>query len=101
MKGSNFSLKNLYKKHVFICVNKREDSNKKSCGEDGVLLRENLKKSILKLKLNKDIRINKSGCLGKCGVGPCLVIYPESKWYYNLNSKDDKKVLDYLLKEKS
>ncbi len=26
-------------------------------------------------------RVSKTGCLGRCSVGPSLVIYPEGVWY--------------------
>ena len=29
-----------------------------------------------------------SGCLGRCGEGPCLVIYPSGIWF-RYDSKDD------------
>jgi (2Fe-2S) ferredoxin len=28
-----------------------------------------------------DIRINASGCLDRCELGPTMVIYPEGVWY--------------------
>ena len=30
-----------------------------------------------------DIRINKSGCLERCELGPTMVIYPEGVWYHS------------------
>ncbi|BCA96822.1 hypothetical protein TUM19329_31830 [Legionella antarctica] len=27
------------------------------------------------------IRVSKTGCLGRCASGPCLVIYPDGVWY--------------------
>tara|TARA_B100000073_G_scaffold198435_1_gene164267 strand:- start:212 stop:490 length:279 start_codon:yes stop_codon:yes gene_type:complete len=92
-------LSSVYKKHVFVCVNKRDDVNKKSCGDKGLLLRENLKKSILDLKLNKDVRINKSGCLGKCSLGPCMVVYPETQWHYSLDLNDIENIMSDLIKK--
>ena len=93
-------MSNGYKKHIFVCVNERDDVNKKSWGDKGLLLRENLKKSILDLNFKKDIRINKSGCLGKCNLGPCIVLYPDSKWFYNIDLKDINCILMDVLKEK-
>ena len=29
----------------------------------------------------KDVRINASGCLDRCELGPTVVIYPEGVWY--------------------
>ena len=27
------------------------------------------------------VRVSKSGCLGRCSLGPCIVVYPEGTWY--------------------
>ena len=34
------------------------------------------------------VRVNSSGCLDRCELGPCLVIYPEGVWY-RINSTAD------------
>ena len=65
----------VYNKHVFVCENYRSFSDKKSCGEIGSEIRMKLKRDIAQKGINKEIRINKSGCLGKCSQGPCLVVY--------------------------
>lgn len=36
----------------------------------------------------KNIRVSKSGCLGRCSEGPCIVIYPDGVWY-TYSSFDD------------
>ena len=89
----------IYKKHVFICQNQRADSNKKSCGRVGIPLRDLLKKEIINKKLNSEIRINKSGCLGQCNQGPCFVIYPEGKWHFNATLEDFNKIINKLTEE--
>ena len=92
-------MKNLYKKHVFVCVNNRDSSNKKSCGVIGAEIRIKLKEEIIKRNLNSQIRINKSGCLGKCGRGPCLVVYPEGEWYFNSSMKETDQIINKLISE--
>ena len=89
----------LYKKHVFVCVNQRDHSQKKSCGQIGAQIRSNLKQEIVKRNLNQEIRINKSGCLGKCSQGPCLVIYPNQEWKFNLDTEDCKEIINKLITE--
>jgi (2Fe-2S) ferredoxin len=55
-----------------------------------------------KLKLNKKIRINKSGCLDRCELGPVMVIYPEGVWYSFKNSEDIDEILNsHLLNNKT
>ena len=56
----------VYKKHIFICENERDSSKTKSCGIVGAEIRAKLKTEIVKKGLKKDIRVNRSGCLGKC-----------------------------------
>ena len=89
----------VYKKHIFICENERDSSKTKSCGIVGAEIRAKLKTEIVKKGLKKDIRVNRSGCLGKCLEGPCAVIYPESDWHFNLNREDYKKLLNKLVLE--
>ena len=53
-----------------------------------------LKIKIKNLKLNKKIRINKSGCLDRCELGPVMVIYPEGIWYSYKNLDDINEILE-------
>ena len=32
------------------------------------------------------VRVNKSGCLGQCGNGPMVCVYPENVWYAGVGS---------------
>lgn len=89
----------IYKKHVFICENNRGSSSRKSCGLVGASIREKLKGEIVEKGLNKEIRINKSGCLGKCDKGPCAVVYPEQKWYFNTELDQCEKIINELISE--
>ena len=85
-----------YETHVFVCENIRDSSSKKSCGRVGAQIRLLLKKEIVRKKLNNEIRINKSGCLGKCEKGPCVVVYPKQKWYFNTELDQCEKIIDEL-----
>tara|TARA_Y100001970_G_C13840918_1_gene654418 strand:- start:56 stop:328 length:273 start_codon:yes stop_codon:yes gene_type:complete len=88
-----------YKKHVFVCENMRDSSDKKSCGKIGSKIRIKLKREIGKKRLNNKIRINKSGCLGKCSEGPCIVAYPEGSWHFNVKLEDWEKIIHQLMSE--
>ena len=89
----------LYTKHIFVCVNQRDASTSKSCGKIGIPLRMSLKSEIVKKRLNNKIRINKSGCLGKCSQGPCAVIYPQGEWKFNLQLKDTQIIINELISD--
>ena len=72
-----------YNKHIFICTNQKP-GGKQCCANSGGEFFFDYLKSQLKLRdLHgpDKIRVSKSGCLGRCGLGPCLVIYPEGVWY--------------------
>lgn len=43
------------------------------------------------------IRVSKSGCLGRCSLGPCIVIYPEGVWYTYTNFSDIDEIIDVHL----
>ena len=78
-----------YKKHIFICINKRDDSlQKKSCGNLGLEIRNKFVEELKKENLTHEVRANKSGCLASCASGPTVVIYPEQIWYKNVRVED-------------
>ena len=90
-------MNNKFKKHVFVCQNIRNNPSRKSCGLKGVKIHSKLKKIVYKNRLNKDIRINKSGCLDQCERGPCLVVYPMGKWYTEIDLGDCEKIFSRSL----
>lgn len=82
-----------YKKHIFFCINNREEGHPRGCcAKKGSLkLRNYMKLKVKELGL-LDIRVNTSGCLDRCEEGPCMVIYPEGIWYRAENKND----IDYI-----
>jgi (2Fe-2S) ferredoxin len=97
------SSKDLYfKKHIFFCINARPPGNIRGCCAE-----KNSEKMQIFMKtrckeLNiKDIRINNSGCLNRCELGPIMVIYPEGVWYSYQNEQDIEEIIDqHILKDK-
>lgn len=83
----------VYKKHIFVCTNLRDEGN--SCGAKGSAeLREKLKAKVKSQDLNKEIRVYKSGCQGNCDVGPNVLIFPENVWYKGVKSSDLESILN-------
>lgn len=70
-----------FRSHVFVCTNKRPVNHSRgSCGAKGSEhLRDYLKSRVKELGLS-GIRINSAGCLDRCELGPCVVVYPEGVW---------------------
>ena len=79
-----------YQKHVFICENQKDPG--KQCCQDGdaTAMRVYAKQRVKELdpKGIKKIRINKAGCLGRCKLGPVIVVYPDAVWY-TYNGRED------------
>jgi (2Fe-2S) ferredoxin len=72
-----------YQKHIFICTNQKA-AGKKCCADAGSgAFFDYLKEQLVTHNLHGPgkIRVSKSGCLGRCSEGPCLVIYPEGIWH--------------------
>ena len=87
-----------YKHHVFFCLNQRDASaSRPSCANCGAeAMQEYAKKRIKKLGLAGEgqIRINKSGCLDRCELGPVLVVYPDATWYTYVDETDIDEIID-------
>jgi len=71
-----------FQNHVFCCTNKREPNHSRgSCGQKGSEeLRDYMKQKIKEAAI-PSTRVNNAGCLDRCELGPCIVIYPEGIWY--------------------
>lgn len=72
-----------YKKHVFICINQKAAGKPCCANHQTELLAEHLKSQLLEKEMHgpDKIRVTRSGCLGRCAIGPSMVIYPEGVWY--------------------
>ena len=84
-----------YRCHVFCCINERPAAHERgSCARRGsVRLRNYMKARAKELGL-EDIRINASGCLDRCELGPTMVIYPDAVWYHYETLADVDEILD-------
>lgn len=70
---------------VFVC-------NHKTCGELGAKdLTDRLKKWS-KEELDKEIRIYRSGCLGKCEDGIAMACFPQKKFLLDIRESDFKEI---------
>lgn len=72
-----------YKRHVFLCNNQKEAGKTCCANTGGKIFFDYLKNQLKVLDLHGPgkIRVSQSGCLGRCDLGPCIVIYPEGRWY--------------------
>ena len=84
-----------FETHVFVCCNRRpEDHPRGSCAAKGSeRLRDYMKARAKELGLQR-VRVNLAGCLDRCELGPCVVIYPEGVWYSVQSRADVDAVLE-------
>jgi len=91
-----------FKHHVFVCVNHKANG-RKSCHDGNAkdtcdYLKERLK--ALDSYGEGKVRVSSSGCLGRCEVGPNIVIYPEDIWvHYETKEDIDEMIETHLLKD--
>jgi len=83
-----------YERHVFCCTNERAEGHPRGCckARNAEALRNHLKARTKELGI-PGIRINASGCLDRCELGPTMVIYPEGVWYRYENEEDLEEIL--------
>ena len=83
-----------YRCHVFCCVNERPAGHPRGCckAKGSERLRNYMKARAKELGLS-DVRINNSGCLDRCELGPTMVIYPEGVWYTYRTTEDVDEIL--------
>jgi (2Fe-2S) ferredoxin len=79
-----------YQQHVFICTNQKTPGKTCCANTGGAPYVTHFKKALKSHGLSGpgNIRVSSSGCLGRCKLGPCLVIYPEGVWYTYASTDD-------------
>jgi sirohydrochlorin ferrochelatase/(2Fe-2S) ferredoxin len=83
------------RKHVLVCTNA-------DCADRGSLsLVDELRRLLKEVGLERDIRVTRTGCMGRCGEGPTVVVYPDGIWYRGVKKEDAEALLkDHLLSDK-
>ena len=90
-----------FKHHVFFCTNQRTQGDA-CCGNHGAGEMRDYAKDRVKAVLPKkggNVRVSNAGCLGRCDVGPVMVVYPEAVWYTYKNKEDIDEIVESHLKQ--
>ena len=78
-----------FERHAFVCV-----SGKACPRQGGPELLDALRAGAKARGITNRVRVNKAGCLGQCGFGPMVVVYPEQTWYAAVRPSDADRILD-------
>ena len=83
----------LYRAHVLVCAGTGCTSS------NSVKIMEEMETLLLSNKLDKEVKIVKTGCFGLCAEGPIVVVYPEGAMYTRVEVTDVKDIVEeHLLK---
>lgn len=84
-----------FQHHVFICCNQRDNGQTCCNNHNAIKMFAHAKAKVSALALDwKQVRINKAGCLGRCDVGPVMVVYPEETWYTFVDESDIDEIIE-------
>ncbi len=86
----------VYEHHLFVCVHERDDSDARGCcaASGGSDLAAWFKAEGKERGWKGRIRVNKSGCLDQCALGPVVVVYPEGVWYTPRDADEVRRICD-------
>ncbi|MBW2181859.1 MAG: methyltransferase domain-containing protein, partial [Deltaproteobacteria bacterium] len=99
-----------FRYHIYICTQKKPESAP-SCLETGAEeVFKVLNRELAAAGLTDNVQVTTCGCLGICGKGPNMVVYPDGIWYTGLTPKRVSKIVkdhignntpveDFLLKD--
>ncbi|MCM2322278.1 MAG: (2Fe-2S) ferredoxin domain-containing protein [Oligoflexia bacterium] len=82
--------------HLFICTHRRPDG---ACcgGRGGEQLRQAVKQTVRsRPEWRERVRVNASGCLGRCEEGIAAVLYPKGQWFLRLTPESAPELLKAL-----
>ncbi|MCG3114556.1 MAG: (2Fe-2S) ferredoxin domain-containing protein [Candidatus Manganitrophus sp. SA1] len=81
--------------HLFVCTGP-------TCSQQGAEeTLQILQQKLEERHLRKNVRVTLCRCLGQCGNGPNMVIYPEGTWYGHVEEKEvDRLVKEHLIEGK-
>ena len=90
-----------YQRHIFFCLNQRENGEA-SCGDhDAQAAFDHCKARVKQAGLAGPgkVRVNKAGCLDRCAGGPIAVVYPEAVWYSYVDASDIDEIVESHLRD--
>jgi (2Fe-2S) ferredoxin len=85
-----------FQKHVFICVNERDEDDEKGCcaARGAKDVASAFKKKLYARGLKRIVRPNKALCLDQCSEGVAVVVYPEGVWYGHVTVDDVDEIVE-------
>jgi len=83
------------RKHVLVCGNA-------DCAARGsIALIAGLRRELNRIRREREIKITRTSCMGRCGEGPTVAVYPDGVWYRGVSEADAQElVAQHLLRDR-
>ena len=83
-------------RHVFVCAQNRPAGHPRgSCGSKGCAeVVDEFMHQWQQRQCFTQVQVTSSGCIGPCGMGPNVLVYPEGIMYSNVNRADVSEIFD-------
>jgi (2Fe-2S) ferredoxin len=90
-----------YERHIFFCLNHRDDGREHCSGKNAEAMQQYAKGCVKDHDLvgPGKVRVNKSGCLDRCELGPVAVVYPDAVWYTYVDEEDIDEIVESHLRD--
>ncbi len=73
---------------ILVCTNERADG-RDACGSRGSsAIKDALKAALEARGLKGRVRVSSTGCLGKCSMGPNVMVFPGGFWHSGVTPAD-------------
>ncbi len=90
-----------FARHIFFCLNQRNDGRASCADHPAEALQAYCKARVKELGLDGPgkVRVNKAGCLDRCEHGPVAVVYPDAIWYTYVDESDIDEIVEQHLRD--
>jgi sirohydrochlorin cobaltochelatase len=83
------------KKHVLVCANA-------DCVDRGsITVLDVFRRAVRAAGRSRDIKVTRTSCMGRCGEGPTVAVYPDGVWYRGVLGRDAMEIVhEHLLHDR-
>jgi sirohydrochlorin cobaltochelatase len=83
------------RKHVLVC------GNVDCAGRGSVALIAELRRRLKRAGCDNQVRVTRTSCMGRCGEGPTVAVYPDGIWYRGVTARDAAELVEtHLLNDR-
>jgi sirohydrochlorin cobaltochelatase len=83
------------RKHVLVC------GNVDCAGHGSIALIAELRRRLKRVGCDNQVRVTRTSCMGRCGEGPTVAVYPDGIWYRGVTARDAAELVEtHLLNDR-